>query len=173
MTQEQEFLDAFDEYADALFRHCILRISDRERAKDIVSDAFAKTWDYLVKGGVIVDFKPFLYRCMNNLIVDEYRKKKNESLDALLNEQEVPESAFPELVVGDRDDFELEVDAKHVGKLLEQMPDKYREVVVMRYLDGLLPAEIAELLGESVNSVSVRIHRGMAWLTKRAQELHL
>lgn len=170
MTQEEGFLEAFDLYADALFRHAYFRVSDRDKAKDLVSDAYAKTWDYVVKGHIVEDFRPFLYRTLNRLIIDEYRKKKTESLDALLNEQEVPEGAFEELVEGSRDDSEFALDAKRVPELLVNMPHAYREVVVLRYLDGLMPQEIADTLNESVNTVSVRIHRGIAWLRKRAED---
>lgn len=171
MKQEQQFLEAFDQYADALYRHSCFRISDRERARDLVSDAFTRTWDYLVKGKTIDNFKPFLYRTLNHLIIDEYRKKKSESLDALLTDREVPEGAFEELVDGSREDIEIAIDAKRIPKLLEQMPASYREVVVMRYLDGLMPVEIADLIGQSVNTVSVRIHRGIVWLAKNADSL--
>jgi len=173
MRQEQAFLDAFDQYADALYRHAILRVSDPEKAQDIVSETFTKTWDYLVKGYTIENFRPFLYRTLSHLIIDEYRRKRTESLDHLLDEQQVPEGAFAELVEGNRDDVELALDAQRIPELLEEMPVRYREVVVMRYLDGLMPAEIAAILDQSVNSISVRIHRGVSWLARRAEERNL
>ncbi len=166
MTKEDAYLEAFDLYADALFRHAYFRVSDREKAKDLVSDAFMKTWDYLHKGNTVDDFRPFLYRTINRLIIDEYRKKKTESLDALLEDEHVPSGAFEELIEGSLEKLEWELDAKQVPELLSAMPEAYREVVVMRYLDGLMPAEIADMLGESVNTVSVRIHRGMQWLAR-------
>ena len=173
MNQEKAFLKAFDQHADALYRHCYFRVSDAETARDIVSETFTRTWDYLVKGKTIENMKPFLYRTLNHLIIDEYRKKSTESLDALLHEQDVPESAFEELVGGNRDDFEFALDAQRVPELLAAMPQHYRDVVVMRYVDGLAPAEIAVLTGDTVNTVSVRIHRGVAWLSKRAAERNL
>jgi RNA polymerase sigma-70 factor (ECF subfamily) len=171
MKQEKAYLEAFEMYANALYRHCYFRVSDPERARDIVSDTFMRTWDYLVKGKTINNFKPFLYRTLNHLIIDEYRKKKTESLDSLLGEYDVPEGSFDELVEGSRDDLEFELDAKQIPSLLEEMPLKYKEVIVMRYVDGLMPAEIAEIVGEPVNSISVRIHRGITWLIKNADSL--
>lgn len=172
MKQEQAFLEAFDKYADALFRHGYFRVSDKERAKDLVSDAFTRTWDYLVKGNTVDDFRPFLYRTLNRLIIDEYRKKRTESLDALLDDLDVPEGAFEELVEGSREELEFTLDAQKIPQMLEEMPQGYRQVIVLRYFDGLMPAEIADILGESVNTISVRIHRGVAWLAKKhAKEL--
>lgn len=168
MNQEKAYLEAFNDYADALYRHCYFRVSDPERAKDIVSDTFTRTWDYLVKGNKVKDFRPFLYRTLNRLIIDEYRKKKSESLDAILDEHDVPDGAFEELVDGGKDDIELKIDSKRIPMLLEQMPEKNREVVVMRYLDGLMPVEISDIIGEPVNTISVRIHRGVEWLKENA-----
>jgi len=173
MNQEKAFLEAFDQHADALYRHCYFRVSDPETARDIVSETFTKTWDYLVKGNTIENMRPFLYRTLNHLIIDEYRRKSAESLDALLDEHEVPESAFEELVEGSRDDIEFALDARQVHELVRSMPAQYRDVVVMRYFDGLPPAEIAELTQQPVNTVSVRIHRGLAWLSKKAEERNL
>lgn len=169
MKQEKAYLEAFDLYADALYRHCYYRVSDKERAQDIVSETFMKTWDYLVKGNTIDTFRPFLYRTLNHLIIDEYRKKKSESLDTLLGEREVPESSFEELVGDGREEIEFALDAKQIPALLEQMPLNHREVIMMRYVDGLMPAEIAEILDTPVNTVSVRIHRSLAWLVENAQ----
>jgi len=173
IDQEKEFLEAFDNHADALYRHCFFRVSDPETARDIVSETFTRTWDYLVKGKTVEDFRPFLYRTLNHLIIDEYRKRSAESLDSLLEEFEVPESSFEELVEGSREDVEFALDAQRVPELLAEIPAQYRDVVVMRYMDGLSPAEIADITGLAVNTVSVRIHRGVALLAKQAKEKNL
>lgn len=171
MSDEERFLAAFEEYGDALLRHSVFRISDRERAKDLVQDAFLKTWDYISKGNHVDDFRPFLYRTLNNLIIDEYRRRSSESLDALLESETVTEGSFADLVVDERESIEIAIDARSLAQTLEKMPVQYRDVVVMRYLDGLAPREIAELTGENVNLVSVRIHRGLEWLRKHSKQL--
>lgn len=170
MKQEKAYLEAFEQYAGVLYRHSYFRVSDPERARDLVSDTFTRTWDYLVKGNTIDDFKPFLYRTLNHLIIDEYRKKKTESLDVLLGEKDIPEGAFEELIEGGKEEMEFELDAKQIPGLLESMPVLYKEVVTMRYLDGLMPAEISEILNIPVNTISVRIHRGVAWLSENVDK---
>jgi RNA polymerase sigma-70 factor (ECF subfamily) len=166
MGQEKQFLEAFDAYADVLYRHVFFRVSNKDLAHDLVQDTFMKTWDYLVKGNEVKEFKPFLFRTLNNLIIDEYRRKTTESLDALLDENEVPEGAFEELREGGLEALEIKLDAARLESYLQRMPEQYRQVVVMRYIDSLQPQEIADILGESVNVISVRIHRGIAWLRK-------
>lgn len=161
---EQRFLDAFNEYGDALFRHAFIRISDRERAIDIVHDTFTKVWGYVRNGHVIEQYRPFLYKVLNNLIIDEYRKARESSLDALFEKDGVDEGTFDDLTTNDVESLAATLDGKKAFETLEQLPDVYREVIVLRFVDELGPKEISELIEESENVVSVRLHRGLKQL---------
>jgi RNA polymerase sigma-70 factor (ECF subfamily) len=163
-NSEERFLKSFDEYADALFRHAVYRLSDRERAIEIVHDTFTKVWGYIRGGHEIDSYKPFLYKVMNNLIIDEYRRRKELSLDAILSEEGVDEGSFPELYGGSIEEITFAMDAQKASLLLSELPIVYREVLTMRFVDGLGPKEISELIEESENVVSVRIHRGLKTL---------
>lgn len=162
--QEARFLKAFDEYSDALFRHAAFRLSDREKAIDVVSDTFAKAWTYVRDGHEIGNFKPFLYKVLNNLIIDEYRKRKEASLDAMFEAEGVDEGTFVDLVGDDVESLINTLDGKQAIESLGELPDVYREVIILRYVDQLRPKEISDLIEESENVVSVRIHRGIALL---------
>lgn len=160
-SQEERFLEAFEEYGDALFRHAFIRISDRERAIDLVHDTYTKAWTYLRAGHEVESFRPFLYKVLNNLIVDEYRKRRESSLDALLAAEGVSEGSFDELVEDNTESLAATLDGQRAFELLERLPDEYREVVTLRFVDGLGPKEIAELIEETENVVSVRLHRAL------------
>jgi len=160
-SHEERFLKAFEEYSDALFRHAFLRISDRERAIDVVHDTFTKVWTYVRNGHEIDQFRPFLYKVLNNLIIDEYRKAKEASLDALMAIEGIDEGTFDELSESTVESLAATLDGKKAFELLEEMPDTYKEVIILKFVDGLGPKEIAALLEESENVVSVRIHRGL------------
>lgn len=162
--EEERFLKAFEEYSDALFRHATYRLSDRERAIDLVHDTFTKVWNYTRSGHAIDTYRPFLYKILNNLIIDEYRKRKEMSLDALLEEEGTQEGSFDELSEGSLDELTFALDAKKALVLIQDIPDVYREVIILRYIDGLGPKEISDLIEESENVVSVRIHRGIKML---------
>lgn len=164
---EDRFLKAFDEYNDALFRHAMYRLSDRERAVEIVHDTFTKVWGYLRGGHEIDSYKSFLYKVMNNLIIDEYRRRKETSLDAILAEEGIDEGAFKELHGGGIEEVTFSMDAKQALLLMHELPVVYREVLILRYIDGLGPKEISELIEETENVVSVRIHRALRLLRER------
>ena len=160
---EQQFKDAFERYSDELFRHCSMRISDRERALELTQDAFMRTWDYVRKGGEVRDLRPLLYQTLRNLIIDEYRKVKLHSLDGML---EQAESGAMEAMLPQDDTNTIEaamerLDATEALKRVDELPEVYREVLLLRYVEGLSPKEISTIVEESENVVSVRIHRAL------------
>lgn len=169
-TTEERFLKAFDEYSDALFRHAVYRISDRERAIEIVHDTFTKVWSYIRAGHEIDSYKPFLYKVINNLIIDEYRRRKELSLDSLLAEEGTDEGSFPELYEGGIEELTFALDAEKASNLIAELPLAYREVLTLRFVDGLGPKEISELIEETENVVSVRIHRALKVLKMMIQQ---
>lgn len=161
-AMEKIFMKAFDEYADAIFRHCYYRVYSKERAEELVQETFVKAWDYVRKGGHIRDMRPFLYKVANNLVIDESRKKKTFSLDAL------EEQGFDPPSDGESQ-IRRVVEGKDMLMLLEQLDSQYKEILVMRYVDDLQPKEISQILGVSENVISVRIHRAL----KKLRELSI
>jgi len=171
MTEDrlkQEFAKAYDDFADAIFRHCYFRLSNRERAKELMQETFMRTWSYIEKGNTIefTKIKPFLYKTASNLIIDEYRRNKHElSLDKL------KEDGFE--VVGEvktEEGIDVRMEMEKIEKVLGQLDEKHREVIVMRYIDKLEPKEIAEVLNDTPNNVSVKINRGIKQIRKYIED---
>ena len=105
----------------------------------------------------------------NILIIDEYRKRKESSLDAMLEMEGVDEGSFDELSESSVETLAATIDGKKAFELLEELPDQYREVIIYRFVDQLGPKEISELTEESENVVSVRIHRGLKLLRQKIE----
>lgn len=160
---ERDFLAGYDAYADALFRHCYIRVRDREVAKDIVQETFTRTWQYLSSGKQVPHLRAFLYRVANNLIVDGVRRKHTTSLDSMMEED-----GFEPRDESAKDPVDIPA-AREALKLLDSLDELYRTAVTMRIIDELSPKEIARILGVSENVVSVRIHRGIERLAKLAR----
>ncbi len=150
--QAEAFLKAYDELGDAIFRHCYFRVYDRERAKELAQECFLRTWDQIARGREINNLKAFLYRVATNLTIDESRRRKEESLESRL------EAGF-EPAVAPRSAEQAE--AARLLAAADRLDPKYREVLIMRYVEGLGPAEIAGIIGETENNVSVRLHRAI------------
>ena len=168
-SHEDRFLKAFEDYNDALFRHAFIRVSDREKAIDIVHDTFTKVWSYIRSGHEIDSYRSFLYKVLNNLIIDSYRKQREVSLDALFEIEGVDEGSFPDLSENTVEALAATIDGKKAFELLKELPDVYREVITFRFVDGLGPSEISDLIEESENVVSVRIYRGLKMLREKME----
>jgi RNA polymerase sigma factor (sigma-70 family) len=157
-----EFGAAYEQYSDELFRHCALRLSDRERALELMQETFVKAWQYIERGQEVRELRPFLYRTLKNLIIDEYRKHKTTSLEGMLDDEGGTVEAF--LPPDETNTLEAAIDRFEGSRalaMLQKLPESYREVLIMRYVNSLSPGEIAQEIGESENAVSVRIHRGL------------
>jgi RNA polymerase sigma-70 factor (ECF subfamily) len=151
---------AYDQYADAIFRHCYFRVFSRERGKELMQETFLRTWQYMADGKHIDNMRAFLYRIANNLIIDESRKKREASLEAL------QETGFDPSGEDGNATAASKLEERRILETLSKLDAPYRDVFVMRHIDGLKPAEIATMLGESSNAISVRLHRATEQLRK-------
>ena len=147
-----------------LLRRALYKTSDSELSQDLVQTTFLKTLMYLQKGGKIGLMHSFLNHVLNDLIIDEYRKKKTTSLDIMLDNGFEP--SFNDL----QRDMNV-IDGKAVILLIPQLSKKYELVIRLRYLKGLSLKEVALITRQSENTVAVQVHRGMAKL-KDLYEAH-
>ncbi|MBU1293154.1 sigma-70 family RNA polymerase sigma factor [Patescibacteria group bacterium] len=158
---EATFIRAYDEYADEIFRYCAFRVYDRERAQDLMQDTFTRTWAYIEMGKEVEHLRAFLYKTAHNLCANEAVRSKSFSLDEM---QEI--AGFdPE----DKQDVSPEQASEHslLMKHVAALPEETQELLTLRYMNGLPVAEIAEMLGEAPNTISVRIHRAIKELQER------
>ncbi len=162
---EKQFLEVYKQNADAIFRYCLLRVSDREIAKDIAQDTFMKVWQYAGKGEKIVNLRAFLFTTARNLIIDYYRKKQATSLDNLM------EQGF-DVGVDINQSLMDKFDGEKALALLGSVPEKYRDAIYLQYVEGLSVKEIAQITSETENNISVRIHRGLQKLRMILREQH-
>jgi len=152
----------YDEYADAIFRHCLFRTSDRERARELTQETFMRTWEYVARGNEIHNARAFLYKVASNLVTNEVaRRRKHISLEVLRETYgfDVPDPV--DSIPG------AAVDGGLLIAKLSELKESHRIVLTYRYVDNLSVSEIATLLGKSQNTVSVRIHRALKELKKR------
>ena len=159
-TYEQmsaELTVAHHDYEKKLSAHAYYKVNDKAMSEDLVQNTFLKTWNYLVKGGEIKMMKAFLYHVLNDLIVDEYRKRKCVSLDVLLESGYEPSAK-------DSTNFIDELDSQSALLKIAQLPVKYRDVMFMRYERMLTLTEISLITGLSKNTIAVQIHRGIEQL---------
>lgn len=145
---------AHDAYEKALNTRAFFKVNDHALGEDLVQDTFIKTWSYLVRGGKIDMMKAFLYHVLNNLIIDEYRKHKTVSLDLMVEKGIEPRDEKSERL------FDI-LDGKNAMLLIKQLPEKYRGIMKMKYVQDLSLKEMSILTGKTKATIAVQAHRGL------------
>lgn len=155
---EKEFMHAFDEYGDAIFRFCMVKVSNVELSEDMTQEVFTKYWQYLREGKEITNTRSLLYTIANNMAKDWYKKKKSVSLDDRLDNGHEPQAAIasPETTAA----------YQEVVNVISEMDEQDKTVLTLNLVEGLPPREIADILGESANTISVRINRAQKRLSQ-------
>ncbi|MDE2188782.1 MAG: RNA polymerase sigma factor, partial [Patescibacteria group bacterium] len=82
-TSKKTFTAAYEDESDAIFRFCLLRVSDRDQALDLTQETFVRLWQSLTLGHEMTNMRAFLFTVAHRLIIDWYRKKKSVSLENL------------------------------------------------------------------------------------------
>jgi len=153
-TLKAEFLKAYDLYGDDIFRFCAMKVSNRELAEDLTQEVFMRYWQTVRDGEKLKNERAYLYTLARNLVIDWYRKKKESSLDALTEQG---------LDFGDEEYKKIvqSAEVKEVLSVIGKLDDDARDALLLRFVEGLTPKEIAAISGESANAVSVRINRAI------------
>ena len=148
---------AHQDFEKGLNSYAFFKVSNHAAGEDLVQETFLKTWAYLAKGGKIDTMKAFLYHVLNHLILDEYRKHKTVSLDALISKGLDPSIDYSERLVN-------MLDGKEASLLIDKLPALYQTIVRMRYMQDLSLEEMSILTHQSRNTVSVQALRGLKML---------
>jgi RNA polymerase sigma-70 factor (ECF subfamily) len=157
---KKQFLEAYDQHADAVFRRCLFKTSDREVARDLSQEAWMKTWDYLAGGEEINYIKAFVFRVANNLIKDYYKKKKAKAMGEMADFD-------PQRIVDSLENIEAKAQTKEILRCLDEMKPKDRDVLTLSIVEGFGPKKIADIKDKRENTVAVQLHRARKRLRKR------
>lgn len=147
-----------------IFRFCVVRVSDREQALDIVQDTFMRFWKTMQTGESIENTKAFLFTVAHRLIIDWYRKKKSVSLEDMKIDDESED--YEPVEDGIRIDMENKAEGRFLLDKINNLSSGSRTVLHLRYIEGLSPPDIGKIMGISANATSVRINRALEELRK-------
>ncbi|KXZ16861.1 RNA polymerase subunit sigma [Bacillus nakamurai] len=171
---QNAFADIVDLYKDKIYQLCYRMLGNVHEAEDIAQEAFIRAYVNIDSFDINRKFSTWLYRIATNLTIDRIRKKKPDYyLDAevagaeglTMYSQIAADGVLPEDAV-----LSLEL-SDTIQKKILKLPDKYRTVIVLKYIDELSLIEIGEILNIPVGTVKTRIHRGREALRKQLRDL--
>ncbi|SMD00114.1 RNA polymerase, sigma subunit, ECF family [Primorskyibacter flagellatus] len=148
--------------------HAYRMLGDRAEAEDVAQEAMLRLWRIAAEwrqGEAKVT--TWLYRVVANLCTDRLRKRRSVDIDS------VPEPEDP--AIGAEQGLQQVARAEALQTALDSLPERQREAVVLRHIEGLGNPEIAEIMDISpraVESLTARGKRALAEvLAGRREEL--
>jgi RNA polymerase sigma-70 factor (ECF subfamily) len=146
----------------------------QEEAEDIIQEVFIKVYRNLNGFNRKLKFSSWIYRIAHNEIINQYRKTKLRSSVRPLNiedEANLIDSINDTIEIDEA--YENLENAEKVREALAELPNKYREILVLRYLEDKSYGEISDILRKPPGTVATQINRAKASFKKIAGRYQL
>lgn len=150
-------------------------VKDEELADDIFQETFVKVISTIKQGRYVENgrFAAWITRIAHNLIIDFFRQEKSENVQSadgtgvnILNRKELSEATI-------EDDLVLSQIHADVRRMVMQLPDNQRQVLVMRYYKNMSFKEIADVTKVSINTALGRMRYAIINMRRMAEENHI
>lgn len=148
-----ELAEIFDTYYEPLYRYAYVHLRDHDAAEDIAAAVFHKLLDSVQKGNMPLTPRAWLYQVARNLIIDHTRRQRHRDHVPLTDTLAVP--ANVEATV------EALLRAERAHEALLRLNERQRNVIILRFLQGLDVSEVAAILNVSVGAIKTLQHRAL------------
>ncbi len=154
------FSELYRRHVDMIYRYTYARVRDATVAEDLTAQVFLKAFEglpnYEPRG---VPFSAWLYRIAHARTVDYWRQQQRRHEVGLLESLPATDPQ-PEDIVVAKSEWKDAVD------LLAQLTDDQRDVIILRFIEEMSLAEVAETLDKTVGAVKALQHRALASLAR-------
>lgn len=160
---DQEALTwVYETYHDAIYRYIYHHIGSVQTAQDITSDVFRRFLQAVRNGGgPTQQLSAWLYRVAHNLFVDELRRRQHRDYEPLDSPQGL---ALKDSSASPAELADLAIAQGQVRQALLELTDDQRDVIILKFVEGMSNAQIAEITGKTLGAVKSLQHRGLATL---------
>lgn len=160
--EERCYAELVDSYKSYAFTIAYKIVNNRGEAEEVAQDAFIKAFNYLKSFNRQARFSTWLYRIVFNTAIS-YKRKNRLVTEAIDNKHvENPERADAGI---ERDDKQV-----FVNQALRKLNEADQLAIQLFYIKEFSLEEVADMMGQNVNTIKVRIHRARQRL---ADELKL
>ncbi len=153
---QKVFKNFFDEHYHELVMHAHSFLWDMQASEDIVQEVFIYVWENASKLTIQTSFRAYLFVMVRNRCINFLKSIKISKSEAIadIHASILAENPMPE---------EIEVTAEEsyadVLEVMNTLPNKMQEVVILKFVKNYKYAEIADELGISVNTVKTQLKR--------------
>lgn len=155
MNREQRLSRWIDLYSDTILKTCFLYLSDRQQAEDVLQDTWIKAWKHMedIDRKGITNEKAWLLRIAINTCKDYRRTAWFRHVDTRKAIEDLP----ARLVSSEPEDRTLTL-------IVMDLPERYKQIILLHYFQGLTLQETADVLGQSASTAHRRLKKAEALL---------
>ncbi|MGG1519944.1 RNA polymerase sigma factor SigW [Paenibacillus oryzisoli] len=167
------FAELVELYKDKIFHLAYRMLNNKQEAEDAVQETFLRVYTNLHRYDENQKFSTWIFRIGTNLCIDKLRRRRNTySLDAEMSDGEGAD--FYAMLPSDDDTPEEQLIVSEtqaqIHRAIASLPEKYKSVVVLRYLHDMSLQEISDVLDMPVTTIKTRVHRGREYLRKKLEQ---
>lgn len=164
-SQELQFQDIYDSFQPKILRYMARLVNDNE-AEDLTQEVFVKVGQALAAFRGESSLSTWIYRIATNTALDRRRSPSfrwgANNLSDPVNQED--ETEIDDLQAADKDlsteqQFVRQEMNECIAGFIERLPESYQTVLVLSEIEGLKNHEIAEILGVTLGTVKIRLHR--------------
>ena len=163
-------------YEDKLSRYIMrLGIRNAEDRQDTLQDIFIKIYKNLNAFDTSLSFSSWIYRIAHNEAISAYRKQNVRPEGHLIDEGNERVAREMTMEDGAEKEFDTQINAVEVYRALEEVDEKYRTVLILRFFEHKEYEDISDILKIPTGSVGTLIHRGKKQLKEKldTKQLHV
>ncbi len=157
------FASIMERFEGKLLRYGNKFLAEREDVVDIVQEVFISVYQNIKSFDVSQKFSPWIYRIAHNAFVNGLKKKSRNPFVMLDFDALLSHTVSEDPLRGEREQEEVH---KMIDVGLDQISAKYKEILILYYLEELPYKEIADILEVPTGTVGIRIKRAKEALKK-------
>ncbi len=170
-ANHKEFEELAIPHTDALLRTALRMTRNQSDAEDLVQEAFLKAYRFFHRFERGTNIRAWLFKIMTNLFINSYRNRAKRPQETSFDEVEenfLYNKLAEEGRAGTNPEKELfdKLYTDEVQQVLDRLPEEFRMVVMLNFVEGFAYQEIAEIMGIELGTVKSRLHRGRKMLQK-------
>jgi len=167
---ERAYRDLLERYQRPVYNICLRMVRNEQEAQDLAQDAFVKVFGMLDRYNPSYAFSNWLFKITSNLCIDSMRKRRVDTvpMDQPISSEKGEYERQYESPSDDPEEVMVKGQKmRMLAKAIDQLPEHYRIMIVLRHQEDLSYEEIAEALEVPLGTVKARIHRAREMLKSR------
>ncbi len=164
-TNPEAFGDLYERYADRIYSYIYYRVGNTAEAEDLTARVFHRVLKalprYMDRGAPFVSW---LYRIAHNLVANHHRDQSRrpsvplDDLPVTSHSKELPEQVV-----------ERQDEARWLWRVINELHDDRRELLVLKFGEGLSNAQIGEIMGRTEGAIKSLYHRTLVTLREELE----